>query len=66
MAKKIKVNTVEVSDIKKNIYINKDKSIRDKFISLYKENPNLKKKEVADLLGVSRQTIFNFIKDLEK
>lgn len=66
MAKKIKVNTVEVSDIRKNIYQNKDKSVRDKFTALYKENPKLKKKEVADMLGVSRQTIYDFIKDLEK
>lgn len=65
MAKKIKVNTVEVSDIKKNINMNKDKTIKEKFIALYKENPKLKKKEVADLLGVSRQTIFNFIKEIE-
>lgn len=66
MAKKIKVNTVEVADIKQKIYLNKDKSTREKFTEIYKENPNIKKKEVADLLGVSRQTIFNFIKDLEK
>jgi transcriptional antiterminator len=66
MAKKIKVNTVEVSDIKKNIYQNKDKTTRDKFNALYAENPKLNKKEVADLLGVSRKTIYNFIKDIEK
>jgi hypothetical protein len=66
MAKKIKVNTVEVSDIKKNLYQNKDKTTRDKFNALYAENPKLNKKEVADLLGVSRQMIYNFIKDIEK
>lgn len=66
MAKKIKVNTIEVSDVKKNIYLNKDKSIKEKFMFLYNENPNLNKKEVADILGVSRTTIYGFIKQLEK
>lgn len=66
MAKKIKINTLEISEVKRNITLNKDKSLRDKFTELYKENQKLNKKEVADMLGVSRTTIYGFIKQLEK
>jgi hypothetical protein len=66
MAKKIKVNTIEVSDVKKNLFLNKDKSIKEKFIALYNDNPKLNKKQVADMLGVSRKTIYKFIEELEK
>lgn len=65
MAKKIKINTVEVNDIKTTIELNKFKTTKEKFDILYKENPNLNKKEVADMLGVSRTTIYEYIKSHE-
>lgn len=66
MAKKIKVNTVEVSDIKKSIYLNKDKTTFDKFKAIYEANKDFNVIEVADLLGVSRQRIYQFKKDVTK
>lgn len=64
MAKKIKINTVEVHDMKQAIYQNKDKTTKEKFKAMYDANNNLNKQEAADLLGVSRQTIYNLIKDI--
>ena len=65
MSKKIKIDSVEKSDIKTVIFENKNKTTKEKFIILYKQNPNLNKKEVSEMLGVTRTTIYNFIKEIE-
>jgi hypothetical protein len=65
MAKKIKINTVEVSDIRASLEVNKLKTDKEKFTILFKENNNLNKKEVADMLGISRQSVYNYIKEIE-
>jgi hypothetical protein len=65
MSKKIKIDSVEKSDIKTVINENKTKTTKEKFIILYKQNPNLNKKEVSEMLGVTRTTIYNFIKEIE-
>jgi len=64
MAKKIKVNTMEVKEMKTAMIANKSLSARDKFKELYTLNPDLNKKEAAELLNVSRQQIYNFIKEM--
>jgi hypothetical protein len=66
MAKKIKVNSSEVNKIKKVIRKNEDLNPKQQFEMLYKSNPNLNKKEASELLGVSRQQIYNYIKEIEK
>ena len=66
MAKKIKINSNEVVQLKK---ISKDSKLNtnfDKFKAMYEANPKLNKKEVAEILGVSRQQIYKYIKELEK
>ena len=63
-AKKIKVNSVEVGVIKTIVSQNKNKSPKEKFLEIYKSNPKVNKKEVAELLGVSLQSIYNYIKEL--
>ena len=65
MSKKIKIDSVEKSDIKTVINDNKNKTTKDKFKILYKQNPNLNKKEVSEMLGVTRTTIYNFIKEIQ-
>lgn len=65
MAKKIKINTVEKAEIKKILDVNSTKSTKERFKILYKENPELNRTEVSEMLGVSRQTINNYIKELE-
>jgi putative DNA primase/helicase len=66
MAKKVKVNTMEHSELKTISKANTGKSSQDIFNEMYQANPNLNKKDVAELLGVSRQQIYNYIKHLDK
>lgn len=65
MAKKIKVNSIETHEIKTIITTNKTKSNKEKFTELYKINPELDKKEVAEILGVSLQMIYKYIKEMK-
>ena len=62
MAKKIKVNTIEVNEIKTIITNNKSKSNKEKYLELIKINPDANKKEIAELLGVSLRTLFRYDK----
>ena len=65
MAKKVKIDSIDVSKIKDVIRENKGKTNKEKFNLLYKENPNLNKKEVSEQLGVSLQTIYKYLKQQE-
>lgn len=61
-AKKVKVNSVEVFNVKKTI---KDGRNNEEKISLmYKENPNFNRSSAAELLGVSRVTINKILKKI--
>ena len=62
MAKKIKVNTIEVNEMKTIITNNKSKSNKEKYLELIKINPDANKKEIAELLGVSLRTLFRYDK----
>lgn len=65
MAKKIKINSTEVSQLKN---ISKDSKLNtpfDKFKAMYESNPKLNKKEAAEILGVSRRQIYNYLKQIE-
>ncbi len=65
MAKKIKIDSIEVQEIKQVIRENKGKNTKEQFIELYKRNPSLNKKEVSEQLGVSVQMIYRYLKDLD-
>jgi len=62
MAKKIKINTIENLDIKKVINSNQNKTIKDKVLEVFKENPDFNRAELAEILGVSRKTIYKHLK----
>jgi hypothetical protein len=62
MAKKIKVNTIEVAEMKTIITNNKAKSNKEKYLELIKINPEANKKEIAELLGVSLRSLFRYEK----
>jgi hypothetical protein len=64
MAKKIKINSTEVNEYKDNLQKNKNLSKKDRVLEIYRENPDFNRSEVAELIGVSRQSIQNYIKDL--
>ena len=50
----------------KVITANKTKSTKEKFFEMYKSNPDLNKKEAGELLSVSRQTIYDWIKEIKE
>jgi hypothetical protein len=64
-AKKIKINSVEVHKIKNTINTNKGKTEREQLYEIWKKDKNCKRTEVAEILGVSRTTIYSWIKEFE-
>ncbi len=63
-AKKVKVNSVEVSNIKSTA--KNGKNTLEKLKLIYQENPNFNRSQTAELLGVSRMQIIRLLKDLDK
>jgi hypothetical protein len=61
-AKKIKSNSTKVNEYKSVIGLNKSKSKKDQFMELYKLNPDVDIKEIALLLNVSVQSVYNYLK----
>lgn len=66
MAKKIKIDSIEVAEMKGVISNNKTKTTKEKFEMLYLQNPNINKKEVSEQLGVSLQMIYKYIKEIKQ
>lgn len=65
MAKKIKTESIERVGIKQAVSKVSDKSNYEKFKTVYSKNENIKKIELADILGLSRRQIYNYIKEYE-
>jgi len=65
MAKKIKVNTTEVNDMK-NLIKGSTASQFEKFKSMFEADPEINKTMAAELLGVSRKTIYEYVSKLKK
>lgn len=65
MAKKLKFEREEQSQIEKSIN-NRSISTGDKIKDALNVNPNLNRSKLAEILGVSRQTIQKYIKELNK
>lgn len=64
MAKKIKVMSIEKSELKQVAGSKYNKPTFDRFKAMYELNPNLNKSEAAEILGVTRQQIYNYVKEL--
>lgn len=64
-AKKIKINSVDVSRLKNTITANKGKNEKEKLLEIWKSNEKFNRSETAELLGVSRKTLFNWVKEFE-
>jgi hypothetical protein len=65
MAKKVKIDSIEVADIRKSLKANDNKTNKEKFKMLYDANKNLNKKEVSEQLGVSLQMVYKYLKEIE-
>ena len=64
-AKKMKFESKDRQEVKKELIKNENKTTFDKFKIVYEKNNKIKKGELANLLGVSRTQIYNYIKELE-
>jgi hypothetical protein len=65
MSKKVKIESQDKKDMKYIIKADQSKSPFDQFKSLYTQNKDLNQSSVAEILGVSRQTINKYIKKIE-
>jgi NADH:ubiquinone oxidoreductase subunit len=65
MAKKVKMQSSETFEIKKVMNVNKLKSKKDQVQEMFKANPEFNRSQMADLLGISRQTIQNYINEIK-
>ena len=66
MAKKVKLKSSETFELKKVMALNKGKSKKEQIQEVFKVHPEFNRSEGADILGVSRQTINNWIKDIKQ
>lgn len=62
-AKKVKVNSTEVAEIKQSSKAGKNTF--DKLKLIYESNPDFNRSQTAEILGVSRQYIIRMIKKIE-
>ena len=65
MSKKVKIDSIESSEIKGVLKTHSTKTNKEKFEILYKANPNLNKTQASEQLGVSLQMIYRYIKELK-
>lgn len=65
MAKKIKVSSMEVLDVRKIVKNNGQKTTQEMFNEIYKVNNKVDKKLLAETLGVSLRTVYRFVKEFE-
>src|SRR5690606_15745284 len=62
-AKKIKIVTKEVSDLKKSA--KEGKTNFDKLRLIYEENPDFNRSQVANILGISRRQVLKLLEKLK-
>jgi len=66
MSKKVKIDSKDNNEIKKVIKAGEGKSKQDIFTAMYRDNSELNRSQVAEMLDVSRRTLLNWIKKLEE
>ena len=64
MAKKIRIESRNTRELKDLVIKHKDKSQKEKFLEMYAKNPNLNRKQAADMLEVTRRTIQRWLDDI--
>ena len=62
-AKKVKVNSLEVNEIKNTA--KQGKTSMDKLKAIYNENPDFNRSQAAEILGISRQQVINLLKKIK-
>ena len=64
MAKKVKVNSMDSAEITKVLNTQKGDK-KNAFATIYKKNPDVKLSQVAESLGVNRQTIYKYKTEID-
>lgn len=62
-ARKVKIDSAETKEIKTTM--NQGKTTAEKIAFIYEQDPDFNRSKVAELLGVSRQQVYNIIKNLK-
>lgn len=65
MAKKIKVHSVDIADYRTIIKANEKKPTRVKIERIYAANKEFNRTDVSELLGVSRQIVQRYLKEIQ-
>ena len=63
MAKKIKADNVEIKDAKSLLKRFEDKTTKEKIEQLLAVNPDMSKSKIAELIGISRQMVYKYLKE---
>jgi hypothetical protein len=66
MAKKHKLSTIEYNDVKKIVNQNENKSTKDKIFEILSKDPTTEVKFMASILGVSKKTVYQYLKEINK
>ena len=66
MAKKNKLESIEDSEIRTTIKNSGKITAQEQFVAAYTLNPDLNRSKIAENLNVSRSTVKNWIKQIEK
>lgn len=61
-AKKVKIESLRKTEAKSVVISNKAKTKREQALEIVKTNKNIKKSEIAEILGVSRQMVDKYLK----
>jgi hypothetical protein len=61
-ARKVKIDSAETKEIKTTM--NQGKTTAEKVAYIYQQDPDFNRSKVAELLGVSRQQVYNIIKQI--
>ena len=61
-AKKIKINNIEQIEAKTIIELNKTKNKKEVIDKILVDNPNISKTELAKIMNISRQQLYNYLK----
>ena len=64
MSQKVKIDALESEKIKTEL--SGSQTPKESFTRLYRANPDINKSKAAETLGVSRQTIINWIKEIKQ
>lgn len=65
MSKKIKINNIEVQETRTVIKSLNGKTNKEKVAEIFKANPDFNRSEVSEILGISRNMVMKYLKEVK-